>query len=58
MMPDTREHTWWVSTPHWTIAVTHQEDTIVAIATILEGYWLGKSWAGFRQWVKRRYPGQ
>jgi hypothetical protein len=51
-----RSDTWWVSTPLWTIAVTQQDDTIVAIAPILRRRWLGQSWTAFRAWVKRAYP--
>lgn len=48
--------TWWVSTPQWTICVTHDGDRIVAIAPILRRRWLGKSWLAFGRWVRQMSP--
>lgn len=50
--------TWWISTPDWTIAVTHDANRIVAIALILWRAWHGKSWRALVRWGQRRYGAQ
>jgi len=49
--------TWQVTTPAWTILVTHRGGRIVGISPRLRG-WRGQDWTAFRQWVKSGWPNQ
>jgi hypothetical protein len=49
--------TWQVTTPAWTILVTHRGGLIVGISSRLR-VWRGQDWTAFRQWVKATWPDQ